>query len=174
MNKHDFFAKVSPAARASSLVSGLPAGVTVAQAAVESEWGEKAPGNNYFGITGCGNCADISLETHEDLTDAQLAAELQRGRILKVLGVGVQIAGSTKKRFPVLRIFGAWSSIEANFAARDHMIETYPEYAAAYLAWHNSHDVEGYVRAFAKHWASDPNYANTILEIYRENHELSV
>lgn len=169
MNKQDFIALATPPARASSLASLLPPGVTVAQAAVESEWGEKAPGNNYFGITGHGDCPDIPLDTHECLTDAQLAEELRSGRILKLTGTGVAIPGSPRKRYPVVRKFGAWSTMEANFAARDHMIMTYPEYAPAYLAWVNDHDVEAYVRAFARHWASDQHYADTVLEVYHGN-----
>ncbi len=169
MHKQDFIAMASPAAHVSSLASELPKGVTVAQAAVESEWGEKAPGHNYFGITGHGDLPDIPLETHECLTDAQLTAELQSGRVLKVIGTGTLIPGSVKKRYLVVRNFGAWSTMAANFAARDHMISTYPKYAPAYLAWINDHDIDAYVRAFAKFWASDSNYADTILSIYHEN-----
>jgi flagellum-specific peptidoglycan hydrolase FlgJ len=49
------------------------------------------------------------------------------------------------------------------------MIVSYPVYAPAYLAWHQDHDVEAYVRAFAQHWASDQHYADTILSVYRGN-----
>ncbi len=169
MDKQDFIKLAEPVAQASAFISLLPAGVTIAQAAVESAWGKHAPGNNFFGITGHGDLPDIPLETHEDLTDAQLVAEMKAGHILKVVDTGMAIPGNARKRYKVLRQFGAWSTMSANFMARDHMIKSYPVYAPAYLAWVNDRDIEAYVRAFAQHWASDQNYANTILAVYRQN-----
>jgi flagellum-specific peptidoglycan hydrolase FlgJ len=169
VNKQDFLKLAVPAAQGSSLVSLLPSGVTVAQAAIESAWGEHAPGNNFFGITGHGDLNDIPLESHEVLTDAQLVEEMRAGRILKIIGNGTAVPGTARKRYLVERNFGAWSTMAANFMARDHMISTYPVYAAAYLAWIHDHDIETYVRGFATHWATDPNYAETILTVYRQN-----
>jgi flagellum-specific peptidoglycan hydrolase FlgJ len=165
MTPDQFIGSMKQAALTSSAASLLPPGVTIAQAAIESAWGSKAPGNNYFGITGHGDLPDIPLGTHEDLTDAQLATELQSGRILKLIERCEQL-GNGKSRFIVLRNFGAWSTIAANFAARDHMIKSFPVYAEALQAWLKDHDTEAYVRAFAKHWASDPHYADTIMQVY--------
>ena len=53
MTKEEFLAAAAAAAQASSARSGLPAGITVAQAALESDWGNShlsREANNYFGI----------------------------------------------------------------------------------------------------------------------------
>jgi flagellar protein FlgJ len=49
-NVSKFIDKVAAQAQAVARVSGLPASVMIAQAGIESQWGNKAPGNAYFGI----------------------------------------------------------------------------------------------------------------------------
>lgn len=43
MTKTDFIAAIAPAARASMLLTGIPASFTLAQAALESGWGKSKP-----------------------------------------------------------------------------------------------------------------------------------
>jgi flagellum-specific peptidoglycan hydrolase FlgJ len=167
MTPAEFIAYVKDAAVAASAKSGLPAGVSIAQAAVESAWGSRAPGLNYFGLTCKGDAPDIALHTHEELTDAQLAEELSSGRILKVLDTGTGIPGSARKRYEVLRNFGAWTSIAKNFEFRDHVICTEPRYADACEAWFDAHDAPAHIRAFASKWATAKSYADTILAVYK-------
>lgn len=50
MKPQDFLDKIVQAAQACQRATGIPASFTIAQAALESAWGEKAPGNNLFGI----------------------------------------------------------------------------------------------------------------------------
>ena len=50
MKPEDFFLKYAPDAIASMKSKGIPASVTLAQAATESGWGVAAFGNNFFGI----------------------------------------------------------------------------------------------------------------------------
>ncbi|MDE1006987.1 MAG: glucosaminidase domain-containing protein [Paraburkholderia fungorum] len=50
MTPAQFVAAISPAAQACMRRTGVPASVTVAQAALESSWGKRAPGMNLFGI----------------------------------------------------------------------------------------------------------------------------
>jgi flagellum-specific peptidoglycan hydrolase FlgJ len=45
-----FFAMLTQAAQACQKQTGIPASLTLAQAALESGWGTRAPGNNLFGI----------------------------------------------------------------------------------------------------------------------------
>lgn len=45
-----FIEKIAPGAVSTMKSSGIPASLTIAQAALESGWGEHAPGNNLFGI----------------------------------------------------------------------------------------------------------------------------
>ncbi|HEX5033354.1 MAG TPA: glucosaminidase domain-containing protein [bacterium] len=50
LKAHPFFDEFKEYAIQSMLETGVPASVTLAQAALESAWGKAAPGNNFFGI----------------------------------------------------------------------------------------------------------------------------
>ncbi len=62
----DFIARVAAAAQQSQKKHGIPASVIVAQAIIESGWGKRAIGNNYFGIKrGAANVPYVEFTTHE-------------------------------------------------------------------------------------------------------------
>ena len=68
MTKEEFIVLATAAAKASSADSGFPAGITVAQAALESAWGNSQlsrRAHNYFGIKAHGGLPWIELPTHE-------------------------------------------------------------------------------------------------------------
>ena len=48
--KQEFFSTFVPLAKEAERRFGVPARLTLAQAALESQWGRKPIGNNYFGI----------------------------------------------------------------------------------------------------------------------------
>ena len=50
MKPQDFLDMLVPAAQACQRASGIPASFTLAQAALESSWGARAPGCNLFGV----------------------------------------------------------------------------------------------------------------------------
>jgi flagellum-specific peptidoglycan hydrolase FlgJ len=54
MNKQAFLLSIAPAAQEDMQQSGILASVSIAQAILESAWGNSAPGNNLFGIKGSG------------------------------------------------------------------------------------------------------------------------
>jgi len=60
-----FFQDALPYALATQETTGIPASVSLAQAALESGWGKHAPGNNFFGIKGKGPAGTQRLTTHE-------------------------------------------------------------------------------------------------------------
>lgn len=140
MTKDEFIATASAAAQASSATSGFPAGVTVAQAALESAWGNSAlsrVANNYFGIKARSGAEVIELPTLEC-----------------VGGAGVRVSAR----------FAKYASMLECFADRDRMIASLPAYQVTRAA---SADPEAFVRALARHWATDPNYAEKLLCVYR-------
>ncbi|MCC6273940.1 MAG: glucosaminidase domain-containing protein [Deltaproteobacteria bacterium] len=63
--QRDFFRKMLPHALAAQALTGVPASVSLAQAALESGWGKHAPGNNFFGIKGTGPAGSQLLATRE-------------------------------------------------------------------------------------------------------------
>ena len=140
MSKEEFIAAATAAAQASSATSGFPPGVTVAQAALESGWGNSGlarAANNYFGIKARPRGDTVELPTVEYVDGAPVR--------------------STAK-------FAKYASMAECFADRDHMIAALPAYQEARAA---AQDPEAFIRAFARHWATDPSYAEKLLEVYR-------
>ena len=142
MTREEFLADAKEAALAASAASGLPAGITVAQAALESRWGASElsrRANNYFGIKAHGKHAAIEMPTTE------------------------VVNGAARK---VSARFAAYADMKECFADRDRIILTGSAYAEARA---NAGDPEEFARALAKHWATDPQYAEKLLRVYREN-----
>jgi hypothetical protein len=68
MDKNGFIEKIAPFAVANAKDSGIPASLTIAQAALESNWGASrlaAEGNNLFGMKGSGPAGSLILPTTE-------------------------------------------------------------------------------------------------------------
>lgn len=63
--KDSFLTAIMPLAIKESKRTGIDPRIIVAQAAVESEWGKKAPGNNFFGIKSHGKPGGQTVTTHE-------------------------------------------------------------------------------------------------------------
>lgn len=72
MKQTDFIAKIAPAAVEDMKRTGVPASLTIAQAALESGWGESGltkKANNLFGIKGKGPAGSVNMPTTEYRTD---------------------------------------------------------------------------------------------------------
>ena len=146
MTKHEFIAAATVAAQVSSASSGFPPGVTAAQAALESAFGGSElarPANNYFGIKARPGGEVVELPTLE-----------------YVGGVAVRVPAR----------FAKYASMAECFADRDRMIATLPAYQQARAV---AADPEAFIGALARHWATDPAYAEKVLCVYR-THRLDV
>lgn len=147
MTKQEFLQKAWAAARKVSSVTGLPAAVTVGQAALESNFGSSRlsrEANNYFGLKAHGARACIAMPTKE-----------------------CDSTGEHKTRAQ----FAVYESMEECFADRDRVIATCGVYAKA-REW--AADIPKFVTELAKHWATDPDYAKklmTLVEQVRETEE---
>jgi flagellum-specific peptidoglycan hydrolase FlgJ len=140
MTRNEFLRQAMEAAKKASAESGFPAGITVAQAALESGWGQSRlsrEANNYFGIKAYGKGERVAMLTHEvENGDSKtITAEFER-----------------------------FQSMADCFAARDKLIKTSSRFAEARACAQNA---ERFVEALAKHWATDPAYAEKIIKIYR-------
>jgi flagellar protein FlgJ len=144
MTKEEFIAAATAAAQASSATSGFPPGVTVAQAALESAWGNSQlarVANNYFGIKAHANSAWVTLPTYE----------YRAGR----------------KRL-MLAKFARYASMLECFADRDQHVLRLPCYAEACRV---AKEPVAFIKGLAKFWATDPKYADKLLLTYN-NHRL--
>ena len=140
MTRDEFIAAATAAARSASIVSGFSPGIAVAQAALESAWGNSQLArlaNNYFGIKARRGRAVAELPTLEYVDAAPLRTVAR---------------------------FARYESMEECFADRDCMIASLAVYREAREA---SGDPEAFIRALAQHWATDPDYADKVLYVYR-------
>lgn len=134
-----FIALLLPAAQRVHREHGIPASITIAQAALESGWGARAPGNNLFGIKADrawkGKTVDIA--THE------------------------YVAG---KRVNVVDKFRAYASIDDCIADRARFLKANPRYAPCFREVTG----EAWARALQKAgYATDPKYADSLIAVMR-------
>ena len=143
MTKKEFLTAATAAARAASAISGFIPGVTVAQAALESGWGNSLlarTAHNYFGIKARKGRPSVAMPTWEF---------------------------SNGSRVRLTARFAKYASMEECFVDRDRMIATLSHYAQARSC---ARDPEAFVRALAKRWATDPRYPEKLLKLYCDYH----
>lgn len=141
MQKDAFFAMAVGPAQASQKETGVPASVTLAQAILESGWGDSHMGDahNYFGIKAQPGEPSVTMPTRE----------VQGGK-----SVHIDAA------------FRRFASVEECFAAHGRFLRDNSRYATAF----QTTDGESFARAIAAAgYATDPKYADLLVQIIREN-----
>jgi flagellar protein FlgJ len=119
--------------------TGIPASITLAQAALESAWGSRAPGNNLFGVK-----ADPSWKGS---TVAVLTHEVIRGQSVEVIAN--------------FRRYASWLDSMVDHA---QFLLKNPRYAACFkettgIGWASALQAAGY--------ATDPDYAKKLQDTIR-------
>lgn len=144
-----FFELMAPAARASASATGVPASVTLAQGALESNWGRSAlsvQANNFFGIKGKGPAGSVSMPTRE------------------------WIGG---KMVTVKAAFRKYASLEESCADHARLIATarwksgIPIYSEAMA---HKDDPRKFAAALEGVYATDPDYAEKLWRLMDEHH----
>jgi flagellum-specific peptidoglycan hydrolase FlgJ len=150
------------AAIACEVHTGCPAPLLVAQWAVESAWGKRAPGNNCFGIKARDGDERQLLLTREWFTDAELQRFIALGDGRDAAPTGR--ANALRKEYTVHDWFAKFPSLTACFDRRAELFRKgrYAPFAAKYDADGN---VEALVRGIAPIYATDPGYADAILRV---------
>ncbi|MGG6311279.1 glycoside hydrolase family 73 protein [Paenibacillus macerans] len=136
MNNNEFIEAVAPAAVAQFRQSGVPASLTIAQAALESNWGTSGlarQANNLFGIKGSGPAGSLILPTTE-----------YRG-------------GKTVRVNAAFRKYRTWSESIADHAK----LLSANRYAGA----RNRTGPEAARAVAAAGYASDPKYADKLIRL---------
>lgn len=120
---------------------GMRASVCLAQAALETAWGKRPIGGwNLWGLKAMKWVpGSVEVVTHEYDRD-------------------------TRDYIKVVQRFCAFPTAEDGFLAYGRLVTNSSYYADA----RGSDSLEAYVRALAKHWATDPQYAEKILWIIKE------
>lgn len=139
MTPQAFLDQLLPGAQACQRQFGIPASFTLAQAALESSWGSRAPGNNLFGVKAdkAWRGATVDVPTHE------------------VVG-GKSIPVTCK-----FRAYADWAACVADHAA---FLKANPRYAACFRETTG----ERWARAVAAAgYATDPQYADKMIATIR-------
>ncbi len=140
MNPSEFIMRLTSAAVASAKATGVPASITLAQAALESGWGESAlakTGNNLFGIK---------------------ADSLWRGQTL-TMNTKEFIKGHWVVVPALWRKYPSWQSSIDDHAA---FLKQNPRYKACFLCTTSP----AFARALAQAgYATDPDYANKLIAL---------
>lgn len=132
-----FIAKILPAAQECQRLTGIPASFTLAQAALESTWGDRAPGCNLFGIKPGPKWkgAVTLVNTHEFIGGKYVAVVAQ---------------------------FRAYRNYDECLADRAAFFRDNPRYAACF----KEATGPGWARAAAKAgYATDPQYAAKLIAV---------
>jgi len=134
-----FLAMMVGPAQACQRATGIPASLILAQAALESGWGVRCPGNNLFGIKAdkAWKGPTVDVPTHE---------------VIK----GKRIAITDK-----FRAYASWAD-----SMKDHA--RFFQVNKRYRDCFKETTGEGWARAVAKAgYATDPNYASLLISIMR-------
>ncbi len=159
MKPTEFFSAYAHYAVESQLETRVPASVTLAQAALESGWGGRAPGNNFFGVKGVGLVAEglrkMVREGHYRDGFTPVPPDLQ------VLWTREWIGGRYVR---VQDVFAAYPTPKESFDAHGRLLASRERYAQAF----QSQDGYGFARAVADAgYATDPGYAEKLVKLIR-------
>ncbi len=146
MNPNEFIMRLTSGAMASAKASGVPASITIAQAALESAWGESGltkAGNNLFGIK---------------------ADSLWRGQTL-TMNTREFIKGQWVVVPALWRKYPSWHASMEDHAA---FLRRNPRYKACFLCTTASAFAKALLQAG---YATDPEYANKLIALM-DKHQL--
>jgi flagellum-specific peptidoglycan hydrolase FlgJ len=154
MTPEQFVAKVYPFAEATQTKTGISAIAIMAQSAVESSWGNKALGNNFFGIK---SKPDTPHEQSQLLTTTEY--HNNPGVIYpEIISITKQSTG--KYKYKVKDWFRKYDTPEESFIDHAQFFLENPRYQLALKVKDNA---EKFIDAIADAgYATDPNYSELL------------
>lgn len=159
MKPADFVKKFWQDALRSEMATGISAKATLAQAALESGWGEAAPGNMFFGVKDTDG-----VNGNEQLL---ITTEYSRVATLKfpvVLSVTPVIRRGQKWfKYRIKDYFRKYDTPADSFIDHGKFFQRNPRYAAAMQV--KSDPAKFVEKIAAAGYATDPSYADTLKKI---------
>ena len=155
----EFVATFNAPAKASQAANRVPALVTLAQAALESGWGEHAPGFNFFGIKAKASDPEAArqlLRTREVMADRNRAFP-------EVISITQRPDG--RFDYIVRDWFRAFASAEAAFNAHGEFLVRNSRYANAFRVTNSAYAFAAEVARAG--YATDPAYERTLASVMR-------
>ncbi len=161
MKPNDFVKKFYLFAKQTQEKTGISAIFILAQAALESAWGQSAPGNMFFGVKAAKDTAENKqqlLTTSEALSD-----DKQGARFPQVISITKRTDG--KYLYRVKDWFRKYDTPEECFSDHSDFFFKNKRYSEALKV---KGDPNRFAEEIAKAgYATDPNYANTLKSIIR-------
>jgi len=157
----DFVAAYLPFAQATQKKTGISAVAILAQAALESGWGEKAPGNMFFGIK-----AKLSLPAsrRQLITTTEYLDSPNQERLFPEV-LSVKQVGPKRWKYVVKDWFRKYKSPEGSFNDHAQFFLTNKRYAEALKV---GNDPVAFFREIAKAgYATSPAYFDLLLQVAR-------
>lgn len=157
MDPKDFVTTYLPYARETEQKTGISAVAILAQAALESGWGNAAPGNMFFGV----KAAPGTIPANEQLlttTEYSRRADLEFPEVISVAPVVMD--GTKMFKYTVKDYFRKYATPEESFTDHASFFIHNPRYADALKV---KTDAVEFLNAIAKAgYATAPNYAETL------------
>ena len=144
---------------------GIPPLVTLAMAALESGYGEKAPGYNYFGYT-----ASKSYTGKKNLvttTEYHTTPNVDYPKVLKVTKIS-----SNKYKYRVQRYFKAYNNPTESFLDYGSLIYNADRYDTAFDF--KSDPKKFFAEIFKAGYATSPSYYNLVISVMNSMQKLLV
>lgn len=166
MTKQEFISKYKAFALESEAKTGIKASFILAQAALESGWGQSAPGNMFFGVKAKPGTPENKrqlLITHEVLSD-----DKQGGRFPQVLSITRRSDG--KYNYKVKDWFRKYDTPEECFTDHCKFFYENKRYAAALTVMNNPYK---FAEQIAKAgYATAPDYAASLKQLIKSIEEV--
>ena len=160
--RYAFIESIAPAAVACMKDTGVPASVTLAQAILETGWGQSVKGKNWFGIKGTGRMTRIIRAALKAGTfrDDMVPPDLQ------VLWTHefVSVNGETRKRKIRIRdVFRRYETDQESFEDHARLFLAAPRYSGAMEV---TADAREFIRRVAEAgYSTSPTYAENCIAI---------
>ena len=162
MKKQDFVNKFYPFAKASEAKTGISAIALLAQAAVESAWGDVCPGNMLFGVKDTDG-----INGNEQLLRTTEYSKLANAKFPNIISITPVVRHGQKWfKYAIKDYFRKYNTPEECFTDHSLFFIKNKRYAAALLV---KHDPNKFIDEIAKAgYATDPNYANLLKGIAKD------
>jgi flagellum-specific peptidoglycan hydrolase FlgJ len=159
MNSKDFTRTYIPFARATQTKTGISAIAILAQAALESGWGEHAPGNMFFGVKDTDG-----VNGNEQLVVTTEYLRTANAKFPEIISIApVVLNGQKYFKYVVKDYFRKYDSPEESFTDHASFFLKNGIYGEALKV---KSDPYAFIDAIAKAgYATDPNYAAVLKDI---------
>lgn len=166
MKKQDYVNKFYPGAKRSQDKTGISAIAVLAQGAVESAWGDVAPGNMIFGVKDTDG-----INGNEQLlitTEYSRSANAKFNHVISITPVIRK--GQKWFKYRIKDYFRKFNTIEDCFVHHSLFFLKNPRYAKALTVKDNPYK---FISEIAKAgYATDPNYASLLTEVAKSIEKL--